>query len=590
MIKDALAIFSSMQEMQETENWLRYQFFVPFDKPDTVRDALLWSIPQAALDGNDNDVKKFINQSFSADTLDSERNCCSDTEINKMLQEISKTEPKLKPLQLVEKFQTANSSLKYLAGFPVNYVINKIKELPDPFSFKLPYNLFGCGKQEKRLEIFYKTDTQSDILYDHCAISSLHTVKYLIYTLKQEKSISKQDKPALKPTSAYEYINRASQQLGTPGYFTLNKVNYDMNQLISCYFEKNRQTQYETDVSKFIAKKENSPFTLNLLGKNKDQQKDEKLDIPQYNIDFYDHILRCNQFLSSIENKDSSKRTHFNEFMRYYQEIAFAEQFKTNSQDTDINNAIKIDHLLLQYQLERFFNAALFEELFKQSSTKLEALNMRLLLKFTLLPNAFHRKKYVQCAFNMLGDDNIFNNYDSNPEELSGQTQLVSLTTLDTARIHKTPISLEAEWVKNTEFALDFLSKVHFPFYEKCFFIYLYKLCEEPNDSPISVLEKMEQSLYQYCVNIYDTLDIPEALGADRIKTLEIEKAKELKAFYLDILDKLMKEDDLYARYKVTYSMDYFTAHITKPTDKTTPKYSLANRIKYLKVLSMIQG
>lgn len=587
MIKDALAIFSSLDEMQESENWLRYQFFIPFDKPDTVRDAILYSIPERVRD--DGEIQNFIEQSFSRDKLNSEKGKSSDEEINSMLGEMSH----LKLLDIYSrKHQPENASLKHLAGFPINYVINKIKELPDIFSFKLPYNLFGCGNLEKRLGIFYSDgQTQSDILYDHCAISSLHTVKYLIYALKQRESKSKQDKPTskqdsptLKPTSAYKYINRASREYGTPGYFTLNAINYDMSKLNPFYFEENQQTQYESTVSNFLKKKGITPFTLNLLGKREIQKKN-KLDIPQYNIDFHDHILRCNQFLSSVEMKGFKKRTlaleRFETFMQYYQEIAFAKPFRTDGQNSDIDNAIKIDYLLLQYQLERFFNASLFEELLEQSR-KLEAPNMNLLLKFSLLPNVFHRKRYVQCAFNMLGDEGIFNNYNSNPEELSSLTQLVSLTTFDTARIHKTPISLEAEWTKNTEFAIDFLSKIHFPFYEKCFFIYLYRLCEKEGDCPINILKKMEESLYWYCLNIYDTLEIP--------KTSNIVGTKENYAFYLDILNRLMQEEDLYARYKKTYSMEYFTAYATKHGYKATPQYSHANRIKYLRTLSMMEA
>lgn len=564
MIKDPLVIFSSIDEMKETEIWLKYQLFASFDKPDTIHEVILWSLPETMR----NNIKDIIKPIFKSDTLNSRTDSLSIEEINGILKKIPEDE-----FNIVKMAEKTDRTAKYPAKYPVNFIINKIKQRPDLLIFDIPENLFGTPTD--KYSQYIRSIIRSDLVYDHCAISSLHTVKYLIYTLNE--------KPAIKPSTAYKLVNANYKEYGTPGYFTLKKIENKTNKL--SYFQENGQSQYETSMHKFINKKHMDTFTYNLLGKTANMG-NNRLDIPFYNIDFYNHILCYNQFLSSVYRDSFKKHTiqirRFEQTMEKYQNISYAKKSSCCCQNLDINNEIKIDYLLLQYQLERFFNAALFEELFKHHSS-LESFNAKLLLKFSLLPNAFSRNKYVDIAFKMIGEKYIFNNYKNIPPESS--RQLATSFDIVLSRVpYKTPVSLEAEWKTNTEFAIDFLSKVYFPFYEKYFFIYLYKLCGSQTDEPLDILNEMEKHLYQYCVDIYDTLDIP-----GNVPGISTEPAS--KSFYLEMLNKLMQEKDLYSRYKITYSQDYFTiSSEEKRLYNSTPKHLYGKEIKYLKILSILES
>lgn len=565
MIKDPLVIFSSIDEMKETETWLKYQLFASFDKPDTMQEVVLWSLPETMR----NNIKDIIKPVFKSDTLNSRTDSLSIEEINGILKKIP--EDKFNIVKMAEK---TDRSAKYPVKYPVNFIINKIKQRPDLLIFDIPGNLFGTTTNTKYSQYIHSI-INSDLVYDHCAISSLHTVKYLIYTLN--------GKSAIKPSTAYKLVNAGYKEYGTPGYFTLKKIKNKTNKL-SC-FQENEQAQYETSMHKFINKKNMDTFTYNLLGKA-DSMNNTRLDIPLYNIDFHNHILYYNKFLNSVYTKSFKNHTiqinRFEQTMKKYQNISYAKKSLCYCKNPDINNEIKIDYLLLQYQLERFFNASLFEELFKHHSS-LENFNAKLLLKFSLLPNAFSRNKYVQIAFNMIGEEYIFNNYKNIPPESS--RQIATSFEMVLSRVpYKTPVSLEAEWKTNTEFAIDFLSKVYFPFYEKYFFIYLYKLCGSQTDEPLDILSEMEKHLYQYCVDIYDTLDIPGNVPG--ISTEPVSKS-----FYLEMLNKLMQEKDLYSRYKITYSQDYFTINSKeKKMYDSTSKHLYGKEIKYLKILSILES
>lgn len=490
-IDDNLAVFSSVDELKETRNILRYRF--AFDFGDAY-----------------NNRKQSVQE---------------DTEV-----------------------------LQRIFDLPVFSADN---------TFRIPVELFGTS------DFYYRHDDKiTEAIHSHCAISALHTVKYLLW----REGSDDENQKVVKGNTAAKYVSEHLEE-GTPGYYYLNSIEYDDSRLNILSFD---YPSYESKVSNFFRHmkeediKPDMKFAYSLLGKYSYRERDNKktnagdLEIPVYNMDLYHHIISNKDFfMNKTHIRNNMNREPFVSYMNSYGRIASSAAFNSSAE-------AKVDNLLLRYQLERYFNASLYEYLFKKHKSHHENSENNIILsgdnyfaiiqKFSLLPNVFSRHIFADWAYEMISSKNsekVFVNYFDSPNEM--KFGLIHNEEKFNPRL-KTPNTEYSTWCYVLESALEYLSTVTFPMYEKTFFIGLYEFFASniSAPSPYSVLKKMEKILYSYCEDLSD-MDVWESqLSFLNWDCQDSEQYKEEKIFYLEVINKMLSKNNLQSLYKMTFDRKYF--------------------------------
>jgi hypothetical protein len=480
----------------------------------------------------------------------------------------------------------------------IDYVKEKASAIPNHYAFDLPDNLFGDDRYYSP-EIKKKFQTA---LYQHCAISSLHTVKYLLY-LDDSDTIKNATKKA-------DYYN----SYGTifPGYFTIREACSQKISLTSSLdkFVPLDKASYCKKIKKVAKNKKAAPLheilgTTNISSEN----------IPFYNIDFYHWILDNHTFFSSMQKEQVLKKkinaTRYKKLLNALDTIGTAPKISLTKKNDHLQKAVSVDNLLLNYQLERYFSVHLIPKVL-QESEKIKYPNFDLLRKFFLLPNAFSRNLYVDWAFHSQTERNekeltpnewenhkkfykraVLSNYFNN--SIDTTIDLVQKTDWNLDKVpFQTSVILDAQWTEVTELAITFLVNVYFPFYEKFFFIYLYEICKKITTSTEEEpLEKMCNLLFDYCSNnlicnedVSDNEDI--AIPFDRSNSTDTDNYKD---FYLDTFLQIGTEPNYFRKHKRTYTLNYFSypdnPFSENPRSGNTILYD--RQIKYLKEMAIIQ-
>lgn len=397
-------------------------------------------------------------------------------------------------------------------------------------AFNIPSNLLGVNNFEIN---HYKTMYES--IYKHCIISALHTIKYLIWKEKGE--------PILHGTSAARYIDES----------------YDS-------FETKVRNFFRPSFSSTMIT--NMDFAYSLLGKSSTGYEENNLEIPAYNLNLYNHIIQNKKFFLKSKDKPNMRIDRFIELMNLYQDIS------------TINEKGKsVDNLLLQYQLERYFNASLFEYLYQKHKHHRDNPKNPVMLSgdgylsvienFSLLPNAFSRNIFVDWAYESISDENrekIFVNYFNSPDEM----KFGMITNEETNRedlkfspLLKTPNMSYGTWLNTVECAIEYLSTVTFPMYEKTFFIILYKAFEKENRIKIDILEKMEEVLQEYCIKEFVTSPQTDYCykqpSFDKWNNYsENRPSKDEIEFYLKLLNEMLDKTNLQSLYRIKLTREYF--------------------------------
>lgn len=498
-IKDHLAIFSSIEEMMETMNILKYRFSFDFEYSDNRQRR----------NNEKQEEKEIIEQIFSMSVF-----------------------------------------------FADN-------------TFKIPEELFGANdfywNHEKEIE---------KAIHSHCVISALHTVKYLMW-LEGEKVI--------KGTTAIKYVNEDPQK-GTPGYFFLKSLKYDVSQLDMARYDYEScesYESYESKVSNFWRHiknenlENNISFAYSLLGKNPCPTKANKnnFEIPLYNLDLYHKIMSHKKFfMNKTHYTKSLRREYFIKYMNLYGRIASSVAYNATPE-------AKVDNILLRYQLERYFNALLYEHLFQKHKYHHEDAENKIILsgdnyfkiiqKFSLLPNVFSRHIFADWAYESISRENsekVFVNYFDSPTEMKFG-MIYNENTMGDMKFNprlKTPNTEYSVWCYVLESALEYLSTVTFPMYEKTFFICLYEYFSHDisEKGKTTVLQKMEKVLYWYCVKECEEMfdsdtweRQPSFLSWD---CNDGEQYTEEKQFYLNLINEMLDKNNLEALYKITFDRRYF--------------------------------
>ena len=425
--------------------------------------------------------------------------------------------------------------------------------------FQIPQNLMGGGTFWQRLEIGNDTNfqKQGDWFKHHCYISALYTIKYLLWK-----------------EGAHEIYHGSTIYLNDDYNEWYGKLDCDKKD----YF------MYENNVSKFFrydckgnaTKERNMAFAYSLLGKKSGipLPKDNSLGIPKYNWKLYDHIIENRSFFFRIKDVREMRLDRFTELMKSYADIATIKLIEED-------NEFDIEAILLKYQLERYFNASLFEYIHQKHAEYHEDEDRNINLsgeryltvmsKFSMLPNVFSRKKFVEWAYYSISKENqdkIYWNYFSQPNETT--TNLIESIESNKQIVennkHPQGASMAfGTWINTIERAIEYLSSVIFPFQEKCFFVWKYTKIADENSltEPIEILKLMEKELEaflkenkkQIFEKDYAKLDIS---FKDWDYYSENCPDKETACFYLGILNAMMKRNDLQNLYKITYSRDYF--------------------------------
>lgn len=450
-------------------------------------------------------------------------------------------------------------------------VIKQIFDMP-VFSadntFMIPVELFGT------CDYYYKHDNQiTKAIQSHCVIAALHTVKYLRWREEGDGKLQK----VVKGNTAAEYVNENLEE-GTPGYFYLNSIHYEDSLLD---MEKYAYNEYESKVSNFFKqmKEENvrpdMKFAYSLLGKYYDPDRDKNgminLEIPLYNIDLYHHIISNKAFfMNKVHDKPDMRKDSFIKYMNMYGRAASSTAFIFTPE-------AKVDNILLRYQLERYLNASLYEYLFQKHKRHHENKENKIVLsgdnylsiiqKFSLLPNVFSRHLFVDWAYESISYKNvekIFVNYFDSPIEIKSELVRIGDEENNFVSRLKTPNTEYAVWCYVLERALEYLSTVTFPMYEKTFFICLYEYFsyDIPEKGEKTVLQRMEEVLYRYvaeeCGGIFDPDIWEQKLSFLSWDNLDGEQYVDEKKFYLALINKMLYKNDLQDLYKITFDRKYF--------------------------------
>lgn len=448
----------------------------------------------------------------------------------------------------IDELQETMNILKY--HFLFDLEMDKIKELSDIFdnqlfisqkAFEIPENLLGSynfGACTKRIGAIYQN------IQSHCIISALHTAKYLIWKEEGEE--------------VYH------------GYTASKKLEYDD---YNAYGLKVRDFFIKPDTQNLTADKS---FSFSLLGKTPkpNDSNDNKLEIPVYNLKLYDKIITNNKFFLKTKNKQTMRTDRFIDLMHIYEKIATIPLAIKNNSD-------KVDTLLLSYQLERYFNAALFESLYQKHHAHHSNPENEIVLlgnsyletieKFSLLPNAFSRSLFVDWAYEAISAENyqkIFVNYFNSPSEMKFNLIVNEDTDREDLKFNpqlKTPNTAYGTWLNTLESAIEYLSTVTFPMYEKTFFTLLFNSFKSSDSENLTILKKMEEMLQEYCEKNYEEL----CQNNNHYKQPSFSKwdnnsenipSKEEIAFYLKLMNVMLAKNNLQNLYKVTFTTKYFSS------------------------------
>lgn len=456
---------------------------------------------------------------------------------------------------------------------------NKITELQGHKSggLHIPYDIFGFS--------INATNLDQNLTFCHSIISCLHTVNYLLYYLNfMEKNES------YKPYTASNYIeDRAPVTI--PGGFFLSLIDTnDIRKIIS------QPIDHQTYSEKFHRfNKSAKQYAMFVLGK-KELHKENDYTIPKYNFNFYNYIYSHSDIWQSLQSNYIKTQkivpTRFEKFIKKYKNFCNASQFKPSekySSDSKMEKAIKTDHLLLQYQLERYFNAHLLDHLFASLPNDAPKNCRELWKRFMALPNVFTRNQLVDIAVCTLEENDPYDSYKNMALSLDKMYEAMGSRggKREIYPIHDKTVR-NAVWIDTVSFGLAYLSKVYFPFYEKYTFLYLYSTFyhtsekEKKEEKIKDALKNMKSILFEICSNLdYSLSEYNDSTPCQH------------QTQYLDAINSLINQKDYRSFFQTTYSKEYFGVlnnipHNYSLEDNTNDLYSFHQLMLEYKIRTII--
>ena len=460
------------------------------------------------------------------------------------------------PLSIFNDLEDVRTSYQYLQyHFFANFDLDKIdwKKENAEFSHYM-INLMNLSTSNKRgfpiipMTLFGyipKCNTWGRDLYNHCLISSLHTVLYMKYKFAPADN-------CVTPYMANKLLESC------PGYFELKYNDFPNAESISdSYWNHQMKTKEKKLYRSFI-------YGMDINA----QYEGEKFKLPRYKIKFLTW-LRINQErlwqgLAAMEQSAPSEN-RFTDLMNKIWKIC-------GIPETESRKGTKVDNILLQYQCERFFNVHILYHLFDKVPDVSKYYDRDLWLSILEMPNVFSRARFVDWMIESWEEGKQHLSLKYNGKHFGEKTDLVQSPS--TNKLELFPIvnssTEKMQKIDSALYGLEYLNKIVFPFYEKYYFCLLFtKMSREmcgidaeqilyaDQDKVMSILDSMEKYLYQECT----TLNIPflDDYSNDHM-------VYEYKRQYTDIINGLMNEHsnlDLY--FRKTYSEQYFGVMLPAP-------------------------
>lgn len=324
------------------------------------------------------------------------------------------------------------------------------KKICQPLFYKDSFQFFGSDMGNP-LQIKYRDLSSSSQFWNsaikyHCVISTLFTDRHFL--LKESK------------ISAY-HLNTYARKLG---YFQLKELGYINEQHLFCEYNKENKS---SDASKKL-----SDFNK-LFASFYNRLSEEERQI--FNLDSKKHF--------SLENSDFCYRLFcnrkiYNKLRKFYSNhdcLVNCIDFFDNS-GSFFNSFIEnsdhiVDEILLQYQLERYFNLSLTTETLNLIFSKPELLPPtsippEIIVSCFNLPNVFSRKLFLNFAFDSYHNKFLTENIFYKRTQDTGPVYFTDAPTIQTNKL--------ILWLDLYKKFTYFFSHLVFPIYEKCFFL-LYK-------------------------------------------------------------------------------------------------------------------
>lgn len=487
-IADPLSIFRNMNDVYESMNYMKYQFFIDF--PVTMPT----------------DISEELN----------------------------------KKIGLMHKRMSGSLSID-----------------EDIFGLLLKSNDIDENKR-KAIEKLRILENIHELTYQHCIISCLHTVKFLLHQLEEKYYY---------PTTASHYvtINKLDpdETKSSPGFFVLSHMDDTKNKSQNNKLKITDLIPNPIDEKSYHQKyyryndKNNFGFAQFVLGRNSSFEKND-YRIPGYNFDFYNHVYSNARIWESLNanymqpgNNRSITAGRFAKFIENYQKFGNPSIFHTTK--NQLNEKAKVDYILLQYQIERYFNPHLLNYLFTSLPVDAPKDYPEFWQRFMALPNVFSREKLVNIALFSLQVNRPYHSYKN--KTLSMDKMYEALYSISGKRdqypIHDKAVR-NSIWIDAVSYGLTYLSKVYYPFYEKYLFLYLYNIFLKNNSKNFQKEKEVLIKMMDYLFNECSKLDV--SLSYSKINQKNFVHRKQ----YLDTLHNIIYHKNPIPFFQTTYSKEYF--------------------------------
>lgn len=460
-----------------------------------------------------------------------------------------------------------------------NALTIKIMETHSHLKFTIPYNLFGIISKDYTMNqnIDYHQDTTDrhyvnyaflkDIKFyiplEHCIITSLHTARYLLCK-----------KNYFKPTSAYRFINslpiKSTTKLYTPGFHVIKFCETHEKNFMNVIkdFNEDNSSDLGSRMKKMI-ENEKLPYFAEKIFSNKNNSK--QCLFTHHNADLYLQLIHYKNILKTILTKGLSSYKivpeRFEDIIQKYMKLGTANIVELSDEISandlgSLNEAALTDQLILQYQLERYFNVSLINKLLSIANT-VDYKFSNLLIRFSMIPDIFNRNIYVDWAIDNFKSKNIYSNYKDTPRDVDKNLVQKLGYEIDITT-YKNDITTSTKWGEIVSYGIDYLSRIYYPYYEKYYFIHLYdyikqSLAKERNSSinTDDILYKMEEFLFNYCKKI--ALDKLKILNLNTMPLYNNENfTEDTKKFYIDLLKNLIINSNFENLFLRKFTREYF--------------------------------
>lgn len=387
------------------------------------------------------------------------------------------------------------SEENYTDSAYIEAIFKKCYDICKPlFHRSSPYYFFGSppsylGEDKETIYAnLYRDNSfwESAIKYQ-CIISSLIT---LIHFNSKELKIS-----------FYTLCNKFKGE----GYFSLLNKNilfFDNRELKYKTYEKtNKSIEYSEKFSNFVKTfktfcKYLTPSELNILGIESNS------DIPFFNADLLFRLYDI------CKNTPVCKK-----FNRFYQNndklFSLDEYFQVSNALKDellkkYHSFNKVDKLLFQYKLERYYNFSLNNciiesttNFFKESDF-LKFIPLEFLLFTFNLPNVFSRNGFFKFALYSFNNKEFKSSTFYKRNDDSGPVNFVEIPESNTSNL--------INWLDLYKKFITFFSYIIFPIFEHCFFIILKDNLTYKQSKDFDFINKSIDLLSQYITEHYDDI------------------------------------------------------------------------------------